>query len=154
MFKTVREFKKAYNELKGKHAKQPYPKPTDFPMKKAGDLERLMYLHANMMREWQDIPINLARIDVKGTYISGEGYRTTNATKGVSDTWMTLYGCSICVEVKWKKDVVSDVQKKFRRKQEAAGGQYYIVSTPEEWFILIDRLVGLASALWATTNEN
>lgn len=134
MIRTIRQLKKEIDTFKATQSAMPYPKPTDIPMKKAGDLERMIILHTKLLRERDGIQIMAAKIDVRGTYREGIGYVPTQSTKGVSDIWITLRGGSRCIEIKWGRDKIGDDQIKFQQRQEFAGGTYDIVSTPEEWF--------------------
>lgn len=66
-----------------------------------------------------------------GQFIPGTG------TKGTADISATIQGMSVKIEIKFGKDRQSEVQKKYQKDVEAAGGIYIIVrefDTFVEWY--------------------
>jgi hypothetical protein len=66
-----------------------------------------------------------------GKWTPGQG------TKGTADISATINGKSVKIEVKYKKDVQSQVQKDYQNKIESAKGIYYIArdfDTFVEWY--------------------
>ena len=59
------------------------------------------------------------------------------STKGTADISATIRGRSVKIEIKWKNDRQSDVQKEYQASIERAGGVYIIVRTFDdfvEWY--------------------
>jgi hypothetical protein len=66
-----------------------------------------------------------------GKWTPGQG------TKGTADISATINGKSVKIEVKYKRDVQSEVQKQYQQKIESAKGIYYIArdfDTFIEWY--------------------
>ena len=64
-----------------------------------------------------------------GKYIKGSG------TKGSADISATIKGRSVKIEVKYGRDVQSDVQKQYQEMIEKAGGVYFIAKTFDEFVL-------------------
>ena len=139
---TIKEFQKIWDTFKASKSNLPAHavprrKPGDaFTDKTAIGLEKLIVCFTRWQREANGVPVLAAKINVVGTYRPGVGFTVTNATKGVSDIWMTYFGRSICVEVKVGKDRPSEWQKKFEERQKMAGGEYRIVKSWDEFYQL------------------
>lgn len=58
----------------------------------------------------------------KGMYVRGQG------TNGTSDIKAIIKGQFVAIEIKYKKDRMSEAQKKYKKEVEQAGGIYLIVS--------------------------
>ena len=66
-----------------------------------------------------------------GKWTKGQG------TKGTADISSTINGKSVKIEVKYGRDVQSEVQKQYQNKIETAGGIYYIARDFDkfvEWY--------------------
>jgi hypothetical protein len=90
------------------------------------------------------------RINTMGTYRAGrkiavgEGHRMTpgkyvptTGVKGSADISCTINGKSVKIEVKYAKDRMSEAQKEYAQRTEAAGGIYYIArdfDSFKEWY--------------------
>jgi hypothetical protein len=57
------------------------------------------------------------------------------STKGTADISSTIRGRSVKIEIKYKKDVQSQVQKDYQASIERAGGVYIIVRTFDEFVV-------------------
>jgi hypothetical protein len=57
------------------------------------------------------------------------------STKGTADISSTIRGRSVKIEIKYGKDVQSQVQKEYQASIERAGGVYIIVRTFDEFVV-------------------
>jgi hypothetical protein len=86
-------------------------------------------------REGAKIQVGTGEIEytkqLPGKWTKGQG------TKGTADISATINGKSVKIEVKYGKDIQSEVQKQYQNKIETAGGIYYIArdfDTFVEWY--------------------
>ena len=86
-------------------------------------------------REGAKIQVGTGEIEytkqLPGKWTPGQG------TKGTADISATINGKSVKIEVKYGRDVQSEVQKDYQNKIETAGGIYYIArdfDTFVEWY--------------------
>lgn len=63
------------------------------------------------------------------------------STKGTADISATIRGRSVKIEIKWKNDRQSDVQKEYQAAIERAGGVYIIVRTFDEFVEWYDKFI-------------
>ena len=64
--------------------------------------------------------------------------------RGSSDISSTINGRSVMWEVKIGSDKPSEYQLKEQQREEAAGGKYFFVKTPDEFFEMYDKIINLA----------
>jgi hypothetical protein len=96
-------------------------------------------------------------------YITWSGYRATRITtegraiikngkairiptqtrRGTADISATINGKSIMIEIKVGSDKPSPFQLEEQQRERKAGGIYEFISTPDEFFLLFDRVKGL-----------
>ena len=100
----------------------------------ANGLTRFIENYINWMG-WRATRINTTGRVVGGKYI----YGTTR--RGTADISATVKGRSIMFEVKIGKDSASVHQLKEQAKERAAGGEYFFVSTPEQFFDYLDEFL-------------
>jgi len=67
-------------------------------------------------------------------------YIPSTSTKGSADISATIKGMSVKIEVKMK-DKQSEYQKKYQKNIEAAGGQYWLVHSFDEFIIYYDKFL-------------
>ena len=86
-------------------------------------------------REGAKIQVGTGEIEytkqLPGKWTKGQG------TKGTADISATINGKSVKIEVKYGRDIQSQVQKDYQNKIETAGGIYYIArdfDTFIEWY--------------------
>ena len=86
-------------------------------------------------REGKKIQVGTGEIEytkqLPGKWTKGQG------TKGTADISSTINGKSVKIEVKYGRDVQSEVQKQYQNKIETAGGIYYIARDFDsfiEWY--------------------
>jgi hypothetical protein len=91
-------------------------------------------------REGNKIQVGTGEIaytkQLPGKWTPGQG------TKGTADISATINGKSVKIEVKYKRDVQSEVQKQYQEKIESAKGIYYIArdfDTFLEWYDKINQ---------------
>lgn len=77
------------------------------------------------------------RVSSAGRFVAGK-YIYSTTRKGTADISSTINGRSVMWEVKVGKDKPSEHQLKEQAKEQAAGGLYHFVHTPEEFFYLYD----------------
>ena len=63
------------------------------------------------------------------------------STKGTADISSTIRGRSVKIEIKYGKDVQSQVQKEYQASIEKAGGVYIIVRTFDEFVIWYESFI-------------
>jgi hypothetical protein len=80
------------------------------------------------------------RINTMGRQIGSKWIKGTTR-RGSSDISSTVLGRSIMWEVKVGKDKPSEHQLAEQAKERKAGGEYYFVHTPEEFFLLLDEFL-------------
>jgi hypothetical protein len=94
------------------------------------------------------------RINTMGTYRQGKKiqvgentrqlpgkYTRTTGVKGSADIAATIKGRAVKIEVKYGKDRMSEAQKEYAERTEAAGGIYYVArdfDSFKEWY---DKLI-------------
>jgi hypothetical protein len=100
----------------------------------ANGLTRFIENYINWMG-WRATRINTTGRVVGGKYI----YGTTR--RGTADISATIKGRSCMFEIKLGKDRASEFQLKEQANERAAGGEYYFVHTPEEFFLLLDEFL-------------
>jgi hypothetical protein len=95
---------------------------------------------------------NATRINTSGrmidTTVRGSGTQRfrvkrwikSTTRRGTADVSSTIMGLSVKWEIKVGKDKPSREQLDEQRREQAAGGRYFFVKTPEEFFILYDNL--------------
>jgi len=136
-------WKSRYNEAHLKHTAERTPSvvkdghysPPIIPkVVTANGLTRFIENYINWMG-WRATRINTTGRVVGGKYI----YGTTR--RGTADISATVKGRSIMFEVKIGKDSASVHQLKEQAKERAAGGEYFFVSTPEQFFDYLDEFL-------------
>lgn len=136
-------WKSRYNAAHYKHTIERTPEfvkdghyfnPTIPKVVTANGLTRFIENYINWMG-WRATRINTTGRVVGGRYI----YGTTR--RGTADISATVKGCSIMFEVKVGKDRPSEHQLKEQAKERAAGGEYFFVSTPEQFFEYLDEFL-------------
>jgi hypothetical protein len=84
-------------------------------------------------REGAKIPVGTGELahtrQLPGKWTPGQ------STKGTADISSTIRGRSVKIEIKYKKDVQSQVQKEYQASIERAGGVYIIVRTFDEFVV-------------------
>lgn len=105
---------------------------------KDGSFKKLVGHYCKYLKG-EGIPVAFAIIGSQA-YRQGVGHVTGSATKGISDTWITFNGRSICIELKIGRDKQRDKQKVFQKNQEEANGEYHIVKDWDDLFILMEDL--------------
>ncbi len=78
-----------------------------------------------------------------GTLLTTKKWLPSTTRKGTADISATIKGRSVMIEIKVGKDRPSEYQLAEQRREQAAGGIYEFVSTPEQFFELYDRIVSL-----------
>jgi hypothetical protein len=111
-----------------------YCEPKYPDVKKSGGLTLMICNYINWMG-WRATRINTMGRQIGSKWIKG----TTR--RGSSDVSSTVVGRSIMWEVKVGKDKPSDHQLAEQAKERKAGGEYYFVHTPEEFFLLLDEFL-------------
>lgn len=111
-----------------------YCPPTIPKVNTANGLTRFIENYINWVG-WRATRINTTGRVVGGRYI----YGTTR--RGSSDLSSTINGKSCMWEVKAGKDRPSEHQLKEQAKERAAGGEYFFVSTPEQFFEYLDEFL-------------
>ena len=111
-----------------------YCPPTIPKVNTANGLTRFIENYINWVG-WRATRINTTGRVVGGRYI----YGTTR--RGTADISATVNGKSLMIEVKIAKDRPSEHQLKEQAKERAAGGEYFFVSTPEQFFEYLDEFV-------------
>ena len=136
-------WKSRYNEAHLKHTTERtpsvvkdghYSQPIIPKVATANGLTRFIENYINWMG-WRATRINTTGRVVGGKYI----YGTTR--RGTADISATVKGRSIMFEVKIGKDSASVHQLKEQTKERAAGGEYFFVSTPEQFFEYLDEFL-------------
>jgi hypothetical protein len=61
--------------------------------------------------------------------------------KGTADINCIIKGTPVAIEIKIGRDTQSDDQIKEQARFERAGGKYFIVKTPEDFFVIYDSLI-------------
>jgi len=80
------------------------------------------------------------RISTAGRVVGGK-YVYGQTRRGTADISATLAGRSVMWEVKVGKDKPSEYQLAEQAKERKAGGEYYFVHTPEEFFQQLDEFL-------------
>jgi hypothetical protein len=84
-------------------------------------------------REGAKIPVGTGELahqrQLPGKWTPGQ------STKGTADISSTIRGRSVKIEIKYGKDVQSQVQKEYQASIERAGGVYIIVRTFDEFVV-------------------
>ena len=136
-------WKQRYNEAHLKHTTERTPSvvkdghyspPIITKVVTANGLTRFIENYINWMG-WRATRINTTGRVVGGKYI----YGTTR--RGTADISATVKGRSIMFEVKAGSDKPSEHQLKEQAKERAAGGEYFFVSTPEQFFEYLDEFL-------------
>lgn len=140
----TKEAKERYNEAHLKHIQERTPSvvkdghysPPIMPkVATANGLTRFVENYINWMG-WRATRINTTGRVVGGRYI----YGTTR--RGTADISATVKGGrSLMLEIKSGKDKPSEHQLKEQAKERAAGGEYFFISTPEQFFELLDEFL-------------
>lgn len=78
-----------------------------------------------------------------GAVLTTKKWIPSTTRKGTADISATIKGRSVMIEIKVGKDRPSEYQLAEQRREQAAGGIYEFVSTPEQFFELYDRIVSL-----------
>jgi hypothetical protein len=124
-----------------------YTNPTIPKYKTANGLTKLICNFLN----WTGS--NATRISSAGRYIeaknsqghkiAGGGTYIPSTTRiGTSDITATIKGRSVKIEIKIE-DKASEYQLREQERERAAGGYYEFISTPEEFFLLYDKIINL-----------
>jgi hypothetical protein len=80
----------------------------------------------------------------QGHKIAGGGQFIPSTTrKGTADISCTIAGKSVMIEIKVGNDKPSEFQLREQLKERAAGGIYEFISTPDNFFELYDKIIGL-----------
>ena len=111
-----------------------YCPPTIPKVNTANGLTRFIENYINWVG-WRATRINTTGRVVGGRYI----YGTTR--RGTADISATVNGRSLMIEIKIGSDKPSEHQLKEQAKERAAGGEYFFVSTPEQFFDYLDEFV-------------
>ena len=82
------------------------------------------------------------RINVSGRQIKGK-WIPSSTRKGTADISCTLRGKSLMLEIKVGKDKPRPEQLQEQERERRAGGHYEFCHTPEEFFLIYDKLVSL-----------
>jgi hypothetical protein len=140
----MQNWKDRYNAAHLKHTTERTPSvvkdgfytPPQIPkVLTANGLTRFVENYINWMG-WRATRINTTGRVVGGRYI----YGTTR--RGTADISSTLPGGRSCMwEIKVGKDRPSEHQLKEQAKERAAGGEYFFVSTPEQFFEYLDEFL-------------
>lgn len=139
-----KEAKDRYNAAHLKHTTERTPSvvkdghysPPIMPkVNTANGLTRFVENYINWMG-WRATRINTTGRVVGGRYI----YGTTR--RGTADISATVQGGrSLMLEIKVGKDRPSEHQLKEQAKERAAGGEYFFISTPEQFFEYLDEFL-------------
>ena len=142
-YKNPQSWRERYNAAHLKHVTQRTPavvedghyfNPTIPKVNTANGLTKFIENYINWMG-WRATRINTTGRVVGGRYI----YGTTR--RGTADLSCTLFGKSLMLEIKIGKDRPSEHQLKEQAKERAAGGEYFFVSTPEQFFEYLDEFL-------------
>jgi hypothetical protein len=79
------------------------------------------------------------RINTMGRQINGK-FIPSATRKGTADISATIKGRSVMIEIKVGKDKPRPEQLGEQQRERAAGGIYEFVHSPEEFFLLFDKL--------------
>lgn len=82
------------------------------------------------------------RINVSGRQIKGK-WIPSSTRKGTADISCTLRGKSLMLEIKVGKDKPRPEQLQEQERERKAGGHYEFCHSPEEFFLIYDKLVSL-----------
>jgi len=82
---------------------------------------------------------NATRVSSAGRYLQGR-YIPSTTRKGTADIMATIRGKSVKLEIKCGKDRPSKEQLAEQQRERQAGGIYEFVHSPEEFFLLFDKL--------------
>ena len=77
-----------------------------------------------------------------GHKLSGQFIPSTTR-KGTADISATIKGRSVMIEIKVGNDKPSEFQLKEQQRERNAGGIYEFISTPDEFFLLYDKIMQL-----------
>jgi hypothetical protein len=78
-----------------------------------------------------------------GTLLTVKKYIYGTTRKGTSDIKAIIKGRAVDIEIKIGNDKPSDFQLREQQLVRKAGGYYEFISTPEEFFLLYDRILSL-----------
>lgn len=117
----------------------------------ANDLTTSIIAYFKYMREVANVKMFAERQGVEGRYRQGQqvtdvigrtrlmkGMYLPANNGGAADIKAMIRGRAIEIEVKYGKDVQSELQKKYQKKIEAGGGIYIIVKTWDDFIMQID----------------
>jgi hypothetical protein len=76
-----------------------------------------------------------------GALLGKKKWIKSSTAKGTADISATIKGRSISIEIKVGTDRPRPAQLEMQQKIRKAGGVYEFISTPEEFFLLYDKLV-------------
>jgi len=80
----------------------------------------------------------------QGHKIIGSGKFIAGTTrKGTADISCTIQGKSVMIEIKVGNDKPSEFQLREQQLEHTSGGIYEFISTPENFFELYDKIIGL-----------
>ena len=82
---------------------------------------------------------NATRVSSAGRYLQGR-YIPSTTRKGTADIMATIRGKSVKLEIKVGKDRPSKEQLAEQAREQAAGGFYFFVRNPVEFFYIYDQL--------------
>lgn len=86
--------------------------------------------------------IDRVEVQPSGTRLKVKKYIPSTTRKGTADISATINGRSVMLEIKVGRDRPSEYQLAEQQRERAAGGVYEFVKTPEEFFMVYDRIVG------------
>jgi hypothetical protein len=140
-------WKQRYNEAHLKHTTERTPsvvkdglycEPKYPDVKKSGGLTMMICNYINWMG------YRATRISTSGRVVGGK-YVYGQTRRGTADISATLAGRSVMWEVKVGKDKPSEYQLAEQAKERKAGGEYYFVHTPQEFFNQLDEFLSRIS---------
>jgi hypothetical protein len=78
-----------------------------------------------------------------GLHLSVKKWIPGTTRKGTADISATIKGRSVMIEIKIGKDKASEYQLTEQALERKSGGIYEFISTPDEFFVLYDYVLGL-----------
>jgi len=123
-----------------------YNKPTFPKVETANGLTDFVVKYLNWSG-WRASRVNVAGqlIDktvkqASGAVFNKKQWVKSSTTKGYADISSTIQGRSVMWEIKMK-DKPSEAQLKMQQRERAAGGEYFFIHNPIEFFEEYDRLI-------------
>lgn len=156
--------KERFKELYLSEQRRKYPLLPDFAIPKPNLNENGANKLTGLVKDWINLSCGQCeRISNTGRVIDGRktvvnmfgesktigsmSYIPGTGTKGTADLSATItpswskYGISIKIEIKYLKDRQSEVQKRYERQIQDAGGFYFMVRNFDDWVQIFDDFI-------------